>query len=217
MNNYDKIAKYYDFLSRMVFFKAQVNAQVCQLKYIAAQSQILIVGGGTGWVLEEISKVHAEGLRIVYLEISTKMIELSRLRDYGLNQVEFVNQGIEEFKTSTQFDLVCTPFLFDNFSQQRTDFVLEKLDSILKVSGLWLLADFNLEDRNGKWWKHFLLKSMYAFFSLLKIVEARRLPDTKSYFDGADYVKLDECSFYGGFIQSVVYKKHLQKEEPRLI
>lgn len=209
LNNYDKIARHYDFLSRMVFFKAQVNAQVCQLKYISAHHQILIVGGGTGWILEEIGKVHSDGLSIVYLEISSKMIELSRTRDCGTNQVVFVNQGIEDFRTSQEFDVICTPFLFDNFSQQRADFVLEKLDAMLKTSGLWLLADFNPDYRKGKWWKKLLLSSMYAFFKLLKIVEARALPDTKSYFDRSAYLKLNESDFYGDFIQSIVYKKGL--------
>lgn len=207
LNNYDKIARYYDFLSRMVFFKAQVNAQICQLNHIAKHSQILIVGGGTGWILEEISKIHSSGLSIVYLEISSKMIELSRVRDCGTNQVVFVNQGIENFKTPQQFDVICTPFLFDNFSQQRADFVLEKLDAMLKAGGLWLLADFNPDQQRGKWWKQLLLKSMYTFFKFLKIVEAGALPDTKSYFDRRPYTKLEERGFYGDFIQSIVYEK----------
>lgn len=207
LNNYDRIARYYDFLSRMVFFKAQVNAQICQLKYVEAHTQILIVGGGTGWILEEIGKLHSSGLNIVYLEISSKMTELSRARACGANQVVFVNQGIEDFKTSLKFDVICTPFLFDNFSQQRADFVLEKLGAMLKPSGLWLLADFNPDHRSGKWWKQLLLKSMCAFFKFLKIVEARALPDTKSYFDRSAYLQLEEKDFYGDFIQSVVYKK----------
>jgi hypothetical protein len=46
LNNYDKIAGHYDTLSRLVFFKSQVNAQINQLRYIQENSHILIVGGG---------------------------------------------------------------------------------------------------------------------------------------------------------------------------
>jgi hypothetical protein len=48
LNNYDKIAGHYDTLSRLVFFKSQVNAQINQLPYIQWDSHVLIVGGGTG-------------------------------------------------------------------------------------------------------------------------------------------------------------------------
>ena len=119
LNNYDKIANQYDFLSKVVFLKSQVQAQVNQLKYIPEKSSILIVGGGTGWILEELAKVHPSGLDIVYVEISQKMIALSKTRDVGNNNVEFVHLGIEDFKTDLLFDAILTPFLFDNFVKNR--------------------------------------------------------------------------------------------------
>jgi ubiquinone/menaquinone biosynthesis C-methylase UbiE len=207
LNNYDKIARYYDFLSRIVFFRAQVNAQVYALKHIGNHGRILIVGGGTGWILEEIAKIHDSGLSIVYLEISSKMIELSRARSCGVNEVVFVNQAVEDFSATDTFDVICTPFLFDNFSQQRADLVLAKLDEMLKASGLWLFTDFNVDGRKGKWWKKFLLKSMYSFFKILKIVETSALPDTRSDFERRGYINLEEKHFYGSFIQGIVYQK----------
>ncbi|WP_431293951.1 class I SAM-dependent methyltransferase [Pedobacter sp. P26] len=111
-NNYDKIANHYDTLSRLVFFKSQVNAQVNQLQYIPKDSSVLIAGGGTGWILEEITKIYPSGLKIVYVEISAKMIALSQKREFKNNQVKFVNLGIEDFSTDTVFDVVLTPFLF---------------------------------------------------------------------------------------------------------
>lgn len=81
-NNYDKLANHYDTLSRLVFFKSQVNSQINQLQYIQENSHVLIVGGGTGWILEELAKVYTNGLKIVYVEISAKMIALSQKRNY---------------------------------------------------------------------------------------------------------------------------------------
>ncbi|RZL54089.1 MAG: methyltransferase type 12, partial [Pedobacter sp.] len=74
INNYDKIANQYDTLSRLVFFKSQVNAQINQLHNIPKDSSVLIVGGGTGWILEEIVKLHPSGIKIIYVEISAKML-----------------------------------------------------------------------------------------------------------------------------------------------
>lgn len=207
INNYDKIAAYYDRLSRMVFFKAQVNAQINQLKYIPENSTVLIVGGGTGWILEELAKVHPAGLHIVYVEISAKMIALSKARNSGANAVEFVNMGIEDFSSSIRFNVISTPFLFDNFSEQRALGVFEKLDALLKDKGHWLFVDFSLNGEKGKWWKSRFLKVMYAFFKLIRIVEASELIDMEPYFKTANYRLISNSLYYGGFISGLVYYK----------
>jgi len=206
-NNYDRIANYYDTLSRLVFFKSQVNAQINQLHHVPQNSKVLIVGGGTGWILEELTKVHHTGLKIVYVEISAKMIALSQKRNYGGNQVGFINLGIEDFNADTAFDVVLTPFLFDNFAEQRASKVFMQLNAYLKQGGLWFLVDFSLNKNNGKWWKWLLLKSMYSFFKLLHIVEADDLIDMDPYFLQADYEILEEHLYYGGFIRATIFKK----------
>ncbi|TCD27237.1 class I SAM-dependent methyltransferase [Pedobacter psychrodurus] len=206
-NNYDKIANHYDALSRLVFFKSQVNAQINQLRYIQENSHVLIVGGGTGWILEELAKIYAAGLKIVYVEISAKMIALSQKRNYKNNQVEFVNLGIEDFKTDLLFDVILTPFLFDNFAEQRAAKVFGQLNEYLKTDGLWFLVDFSLHKKNGRWWKSLLLSSMYSFFKLLGIVEADKLIDMASYFLKANYLTVEERLYYGGFIKATIFKK----------
>jgi len=206
-NNYDKIANHYDTLSRLVFFKSQVNAQVNQLQYIPKDSSVLIAGGGTGWILEEITKIYPSGLKIVYVEISAKMIALSQKREFKNNQVKFVNLGIEDFSTDTVFDVVLTPFLFDNFAEQRAAKVFNLLNASLKKDGLWFLVDFSLNKNNGNWWKWLLLKSMYSFFKLLGIVEANQLIDMNPYFLNADYQVLELRLYYGNFIKAVIFKK----------
>lgn len=207
LNNYDKIANQYDFVSRLVFIKSQVNAQVNQLKYLPQNGKVLIVGGGTGWILEEISKINAQGLKIVYVELSAKMIALSKKRNFADNEVQFINQGIEEFETSILFDLIITPFLFDNFAKERVEFVFEKLSGFLKPEGLWLFVDFSLGTERGKWWKQFLLKAMYRFFRILSIVEASELIEIAPYFKVQNYLLIKDDDYYGGFIKASIYKK----------
>ncbi|WP_293785713.1 class I SAM-dependent methyltransferase [uncultured Pedobacter sp.] len=206
-NNYDKIANHYDTLSRLVFFKSQVNAQVDQLHHIPKNSEVLIAGGGTGWILEEIAKIHPGGLKIVYVEISAKMLALSQKRDYKNNQVEFVNLGIENFNTDVLFDVVLTPFLFDNFAEQRAAKVFEQLNSYLRGGGQWLIVDFSLDKGVGNWWKWLLLKSMYSFFKLLGIVEANQLIDMDPYFLNRGYQILEQRFYYRDFIKAVIHKK----------
>ena len=222
-NNYDRIARYYDVLSRMVFFRAQLKAQIDQLHFIPANSSVLIVGGGTGWILEEIAKLHSFGLRITYVEISAKMLELSRKRNVRDNQVTFVHSPAEELSKSipedhdqnraedlkqnapATYDVILTAFLFDNFQQQTITKVFNLLDQSLNPSGFWLFSDFYHSE--GKKWQSYLLKAMYLFFKQISNIEARQLLSTEHCFHEQSYHILQTRFYYGKFIKSVVYQK----------
>jgi ubiquinone/menaquinone biosynthesis C-methylase UbiE len=76
-SNYDNSAWFYDRLSRIILGKALIRAQTTFLPYLSLpNSKVLIAGGGTGWILEEIAKVHPSGLHITYVELSEKMMAL---------------------------------------------------------------------------------------------------------------------------------------------
>jgi len=207
INNYNKIAKHYDFLSRLVFGQSQVIAQKNQLKYIKDNSTILIVGGGTGWILTEIAQLHLTGLKITFVEISSKMIELSMNRDRGSNQVTFITSRIEDFHSDERFDVIFTPFLFDNFSEDRCVQVFNQLNHNLNKNGLWLFVDFTIASTGSNWWKKLFLKAMYAFFKIICNVEARKLINLQPYFINENYKKLEERFYYQHFIKAIVYQK----------
>ena len=205
-NNYNSIANIYDVLSRVVFGKSIMKAQIFLLKYIPENSKVLIVGGGTGWILSELSKMYEKGIEIMYVEKSAKMIALSKQKNIQHNSVEFINAGIEEFPTGKKFDIIFTAFLFDNFLPEKIEFVFSKLNQLLKPNGLWLYADFMNDKMNSKWWQKFLLKTMYLFFKITCNIETQQLINMSAYFVGG-YNKLSEKYFYSRFIKSAVYKK----------
>ncbi|MEJ5961004.1 class I SAM-dependent methyltransferase [Pedobacter immunditicola] len=207
LNNYDKIAPYYDVLSRLLFHRSQVNAQIQQLKFLPSHSRILIAGGGTGWILEELAKIQDRGLDITYVEISTEMIRLAKKRNTGENRVEFVNCAMEEFTLTAPYDIVHTAFLFDNFARERTATVFRKLHQALKPGGLWFYTDFSYQPGTDEKWKGILLRMMYSFFRKIANVEAASLPDTSIHFEKGQYVKLDEKAYYRKFIKAIIYKK----------
>lgn len=206
-NNYDAVAGAYDFLSRLVFFKAQVNAQIDQLQYIPADSSVLIVGGGTGWILEEIAKVHHAGLKIVYVELSDKMLELAKKRSCGSNQISFVRGNIEHYINSHLFDVIHTAFLFDNFGESRATRIFQRLVNQLKVEGIWLYTDFKIEAGVGSGWKHALLRLMYSFFNIIAHVEAKKLPAMERLFSKSGCRVIARKQYYKGFIESIIFQK----------
>lgn len=202
--NYDNSAWFYDRLSRLVYGKALVQSQVNLLKYIPENSNILIAGGGTGWILEEITKVHPTGLIITYAEVSSNMIALSKKRNTGSNKVIFINEPVEGLETDQSYDVVFTPFLFDNFTEQTLQQVFTHIHNRLKTGGTWLNTDFRPA---GKWWHTFLLRSMIIFFRLICGIEAKKLPDIEKQFEQHRYKVIDQKSFFGEFILSTAYSK----------
>ncbi|MDB5155955.1 MAG: methyltransferase protein [Mucilaginibacter sp.] len=203
-SNYDNSAWFYDNLSRLVYGKALVNAQVYLLQFVKPDSTILIAGGGTGWILEELARIHPTGLKITYIEISAKMISLSKKRWIADNEVVFVNSAVEDVPITTQFDVLITPFLFDNFKEETLQKIFSHLHAQLEAGGLWLNTDFQL---SGKWWQNVLLKSMFIFFRLICSIETSVLPDIKRKFEQYNYVIVAEKNFFGDFTSSTAYSK----------
>lgn len=204
--NYDKIANVYDLIRRVVFGNSIVNAQVCLLKYVPADSRILIVGGGTGWIIEEVTAIHSKGLVIDYVESSAKMIALSEKRIYAENEVHFIKQPIEDYRTVEKYDIILTPFLFDNFSIDKIQIIVAKLDSYLKEDGVLLYADFVYDENNGPLWQRILLRIMYLFFRVTCNIETQKVINMDRFFDLL-YYKVFEESHYNNFIKSIAYRK----------
>lgn len=203
--NFNNSAWFYDRLSRLVYGKALVNAQVYLLRFIPAGSSVLIVGGGTGWILQKLAKIHPSGLAITYVEIAPAMMALSKKKDTGQNHVTFINDAIENVRLETKFDVVATPFLFDNFTAETTRKVFNHIYPSLKPGGLWLNADFQL---SGKWWQKVMLQSMFWFFQTVCNIEGRHLPDVGALFKANNLNIQTQKTFYGDFILSQVWKQN---------
>lgn len=202
-NNYDNAASFYDRLSLLVFGNTLVKAQVYLLKFIPPSSRVLIVGGGTGWILEELTKVHPQDLHITYVELSAKMLSRTRKRTIADNEVRFIHSAIEDVRFFQKFDVIITPFLFDSFSEPTLEEIFAYLHQQLKPGGLWLYADFK---KTNVWWQQVVLKTMLVFFKLICNIEAGKLPDVERQFALRNYTKTEEESFFDGFIVATVYQ-----------
>jgi len=204
-NSYDRVARYYDFLKRIVFGNAIAASETGLLKFIPINPRILIAGGGTGEILEKIAALYPSASYITYVEISEKMIDISRKRNVGNLSIEFIVRPVEEFVPTAMYDVIITPFLFDNFQTDKIGKIVHQLDGYLVPDGYWLYADFNADVIKPLWQK-VLLKCMYMFFKSLSHIEADSLVDAKVYLD-EKYARIFEARFYAGFIRSYAFKK----------
>ena len=204
--SYDAIAGVYDILAGIFIGKALRDAQVYLVQYIPAGSKILIAGGGTGWILEEITRIHSEGLQIDYLDISANMISKAKKRQVGQNEVRFINQSAEENFEGNNYDVLLTPFFFDNFKEATMHSIFNKLHQKLQQNGLWLYADFQITGKSKFFQKHILFV-MYTFFRTICNIEASHLPDVEARFITFGYKLTHNKTFKNEFIISSVYKK----------
>ena len=202
--NFNNSAWFYDRRSRLVYGRALIKSQLYLIQHIKPGSRILIAGGGTGWILDEITKLHPSGLHITYVEVAANMIALSQKRNTGANQMVYINNAIENVPLDYDFDTVLTPFLFDNFTEQTLKTVFNRIHTLLKPGGLWLNADFQL---TGKWWQQFLLKSMFVFFRIVCGIEASKLPPIEIRFTQNGYKLVGQETFFNEFILAKIYSK----------
>jgi ubiquinone/menaquinone biosynthesis C-methylase UbiE len=214
--NYDSIAKYYDRIHHLFFGQSEMSAQVEMLDYIRPGSRVLILGGGTGWILEKISAIYPEGLQITYVESSLKMVEYSKTRNWRENRVDFVQATVEDWlkegkrgEPGDSYQCILTGFFFDNFTGEQATQLVGLMTPLLKERGYWLDADFYYPRGRDKLWQAILLRVMYVSARLICGVEAKRLPDMGSIFPAAGYVPVHTSFHYQRFIRSVVYQKQM--------
>lgn len=204
-NNFNTIAPLYDGLSNLVFGSKIRKAQVNSLSFILPGSKVLITGGGTGWILDELAKIFPSGLDITYLDKSPKMIELSKKRNMASNKITFMCSDVEDTNLNQQeYDVILTPFFLDCFSQATAETVCIKLDTCLKNGGMWIYDDFHLSPQSKSGQK-ILVKTMYVFFKLFSKIQADRLPDLDVFF--SKYALVSQKTYYTNFIRSQVFRK----------
>lgn len=198
--NFDPVASYYDRLARLIFGKSIINAQIVHFKKITNNSKILIVGGGSGWIIDFLP---ADCRSITYIEPSQNMLSLARSKGAG-KRIEFVNKKIEETALGFDYDVIITNFFFDQFDNLKGNVIARRLANSLKGEGLWIQTDFM---KNGIWWQSLMLGLMYFFFRITVGLTNNRLPDWESFFRLTGMELVDRKYFFTNFIASICYQK----------
>lgn len=202
--NYDTLAPVYDRLSRLVFGKAQVNAQLYLLQVIPPNARILIIGGGTGWILDSIAERHQQDLSITYVDASAKMIALAKRRDVKGNEITFLNATIETAPLPGLYDIVLTPFIFDNIPEAELPPIFTHIEAALTPTAIWLHCDFRPPTKIGH---RMLVGAMYAFFRLLCGISASHLPDVDTLFRKRNWHLQEQKTFFNGLIEAGIYTR----------
>ncbi|MDI9858188.1 class I SAM-dependent methyltransferase [Flectobacillus roseus] len=202
--NFDFIAPYYDFLSKLIFGDRLRIAQISLLSKIPKHQRILLVGGGTGWILPELLQI-CEPSEIVYIEKSAEMISLSKKQVSTNSPIVWVCGGEEQFKEYGSFDIVFTPFFLDLFPEPWLDkHIVSPLVYVLKPSGFWLLVDFF---PTSHLFFTFLTKIMYTFFRMVSGVTNAELADYPKLLSQNKLTLTHSEEWMNGYVKAQVWQK----------
>lgn len=201
LNSFDPVAGYYDRLARLVFGQSMVSSQTEFLADISSSSNVLVLGGGTGWWLNELLRIRPD-CRILFVEPSGRMLAMAKRRAMNDGRVRFLHGTEESLVQAGKFDVVLLFFVFDMFSDAGLEEYISKIRPLLKRDALWLVSDFV----ERKSWHSILLFTMYRFFGWVVKLKSRRLPGWEQVMEQRGFVVTKQKMFYGNFIKSAVYQ-----------
>ena len=210
-SGFDRVASFYDPLARLFFGSAQLQAQQVLLSFIKEHAKVLVVGGGSGWLLEQMLLTR-KSLEIVYIDASPNMIRLAQERTaHHIKRssctVDFRIGNEQAILPGEQFDIIFTPFVLDLFPAQRLTQLMARLENALREKGQWLFADFWPVQQPAPVWQRLLLKTMYVFFKAVSGVKATQLPDFRHHFGKLKLHEKFTADFYKGMIQAKVFSR----------
>ena len=209
--SFDRVASYYDVLARLVFGKSIQRAQCYFLDQIPSAARVLVVGGGTGWLLPYLL-AKPEVAHITYLETSATMLKLAQQKAIHSNAptvapIDFIYGNERSLTESDRFSVVITNFVLDMYEGDALDDLMQTLAGHLPPDGRWLFTDFRLSDRKKyRWWQWLATRVMYAFFYLTAGIARQPLPPYHQHFATHGFRMTHERSFYGDFMVSRVYR-----------
>ena len=207
---FDKVAWLYDALAALVFGSAQQAAQRAALRGLpAGASHILILGGGTGWVLGEVLR-RVPAATVLYLEASPKMLARARARlarelPQAVKQVEFRHGTQAALRPGEQFGAIITFFVLDCIPLADLGTALAQLRATQRPGAPWLVADF-CPARRG--WRYWLLRLMYTFFRLTTGLRAQEMPDLRTALGRAGLMAGKPQLFFGGAIEALIFTEN---------
>lgn len=197
-SGFDRLAPGYDVLASVIIGKGIQHSQLHFLNRLTSCNKLLILGGGTGWILPSILKVNPT-LRIDYIDVSPKMIAFSKGRVAQNSQIRFIistEEGIPDF----DYDCVITNFYLDLFNDEKLRRILARIKMSLQPGACWIVTDFV----NEKAWHTWTLRLMYGFFQFTTGLKTQKLPSWEPALQSAGGTQLVTEKFSRGFIKSIV-------------
>lgn len=216
-SGFDRLARVYDRLAGLVYGRSLRRAQTCMLPHVKRGGEALVLGGGTGWFLEALLQ-NGPVARLCYVELSGKMLEISRERIRSRfpemeGKIEWVQGTVHDLEQEARFDLVCTHCFLDLFEGEALQREAEAIGKRMREDAQWYFSDFKVADRwPMRWISKALIWLMYRFFRLWAGIPAGRLGDFRGAMRKQGFEVEKQQEYFGGMIEAALLSRtHKQK------
>lgn len=212
---FDRLAPIYDLL--LTLFSGNLIPRIRRslLKIVPPREHALVLGDGTGRFLCELMATDRIG-RATCFDISDAMIHRASrrwaARGRNTDQVSFHAAGLPIPEgLPDRYDLVCTNFFLDVFTDEELDPVFRQIDAALVPDGLWYYSDFCYPDAAIHPFENagarFIVRMLYVFFEWICGLRARALPDVKKCFVNHGYQLIFEEYSAAGMLVCQIFQK----------
>ena len=204
--DFNAIAPFYDGLAKLMYRTKLNDAKVHFLNQLKPNQTILVLGGGTGWLLEQLDALNLS-LKVTFVEASPKMIRYAKKRKVHNLSIEFEERYFDaSFLSEVKYDVVFTNFFLDLFEGLELKRLIQHISTLIVKDGTWILTDFYL-GKKSSWRKHLLLWFMYRFFNLFSGLKTKKLEDFKVLIEAEGCIQREEHFYMRQFIQSRCFLK----------
>jgi tRNA (cmo5U34)-methyltransferase len=199
-HGYNVLAPVYDSLARLLLGKSIQQMQLQFLNLLISKNKLLILGGGTGWILPAIDRINSN-IQIDYVDLSTGMIKKAKERGTDPTRIRFI-EGTERDIPNADYDCVITNFYLDLFTDSELKGIVIHIKNCMHPNSYWFVTEFVTSSS----WSKVKLKCMYIFFWLTTGLKTTQLPDWNQVMCSTGAKILHEKSSKRGFIKSVIYQ-----------
>lgn len=214
---FDQLSTVYDLMAGLVYGKSLKKAQTKFLGNIPKDAKVLMLGGGSGWLLVElIKKVSPKD--VAYVEISPKMKALAQKKlkiafgESPKTKIDWSTSDVWQLEPGQSFDVVICPCFLDLFPDEMQAALLEKIEKSCKPEAKMLLTDFRKASVwPMSWISRLLIWIMYRFFRICCGIPAKSLPNFDRHLSAAGWELELEAYFFGGMIQSKLLNRRPKK------
>lgn len=208
--NFDPVARVYRWLEYAAFGRLLERVRFRQLARLSDRREILLLGDGDGRALQRILTM-APSSRIVSVDASAVMLRLAagRVPHADRHRVRFVHADARTLTLPAgAHDAVVTQFFLDCFTPGDVTSLVKRLTATTTANCLWVFADFALPARGvRRIAARGVIAALYAFFRWRTGLAARELPPSEQTIREAGFQPVEEATFAGGLLRSVVFER----------
>ncbi len=207
-SGFDKLARAYRWMEYLSFGPLLQRCRVQFLLEISDARRALVLGDGDGRFTASLLRA-APGICVHAVDESAAMLAAlwQRAIDIGAaDRLEMTCADATEDLPEGHFDLVCTHFFLDCFSQADMEALVARVQEHVP-QGRWVISEFAVPGGAMRWPAFLLVRSLYFVFGLLTGLTTRELPVYAPVLRANGFVLMQSRQRLGGLLRAELWQR----------